>query len=53
LLVPSLLLVLVSGLLAIAAPLLRTERAGLWTMLVLSLASIMLAAWRPKIGRKQ
>ena len=62
LLVPSLLLVLVTGLLALAAssgrgdpvalePLLRTEWAGLWTMLVLSLANVLLAVWRPRIRR--
>jgi hypothetical protein len=32
-------------------PLLRTEWTGLWTMLVLSLANIVLAVWRPRIGR--
>jgi uncharacterized membrane protein len=34
------------------APLLRTEWAGLWTMLVLSFANIVLAIWRPRIRRK-
>jgi hypothetical protein len=33
-------------------PLLRTEWAGLWTMLVLSFANIVLAIWRPRIRRK-
>lgn len=32
---------------AALAPLLRTEWAGLWTMLALSLANILLAVWRP------
>ena len=33
------------------APLLRTEWAGLWTMLALSFANILLAVWRPRINR--
>ena len=31
-------------------PLLRTEWLGLWTMLVLALANIVLAVWRPRLG---
>ena len=34
-------------------PLVRTEWAGLWTMLALSFANIVLAVWRPKIRRSQ
>lgn len=34
-------------------PLLRTEWAGLWTMLVLSLANIVLAVWRPRFYRRR
>lgn len=36
---------------AALAPLLRTEWAGLWTMLALSFANILLAVWRPRINR--
>lgn len=35
---------------AALAPLLRTEWLGLWTMLVLALANIVLAVWRPRLG---
>lgn len=36
---------------AALAPLLRTEWAGLWTMLALSFVNILLAVWRPRINR--
>jgi hypothetical protein len=35
------------------ADLLRHERAGLWTILVLSIANIVIGAWRPKIGARR
>jgi len=38
---------------ALLDPLLRTEWAGLWTMLVLSFANIVLAAWRPRFRRQR
>jgi hypothetical protein len=33
------------------AQVLRTERGGLWLLLVLSLANVVLAVWRPRIYR--
>jgi hypothetical protein len=38
---------------AALAPLLRTEWAGLWTMLALSFANIVLAVWRPRLQRRR
>lgn len=34
-------------------PLLRTEWGGLWLMLALSFANIVLAIWRPRIGPRR
>jgi hypothetical protein len=33
------------------AQVLRTERGGLWLLLALSLAYVVLAVWRPRIYR--
>lgn len=35
------------------ADLLRHERAGLWTILVLSLANVVIGVWRPRFGRRR
>ncbi len=35
------------------ADLLRHERAGLWTILVLSLANVVIGVWRPRLGRRR
>ena len=34
-------------------PLLRTERGGLWLMLALCFANVVLGVWRPRIGRRK
>ncbi len=36
---------------ALLAEVIRTERGGLWFLLALSLANIVLAVWRPRLGR--
>ncbi len=36
---------------ALLAEVIRTERGGLWFLLALSLANIVLAVWRPRFGR--
>jgi len=39
------------GEMALLAETLHTERGGLWILLVLSLANILLAVWRPRLQR--
>lgn len=36
---------------AALAALLRTERGGLWTLLVLAIANVVIAVWRPRFVR--
>lgn len=37
---------------SLLAPILRTEWIGLWTILALSFANVLLAVWRPRLRRR-
>ena len=37
---------------ALLADLLQHERAGLWTILALAIANVVIGVWRPRIGRR-